>query len=90
VLHSITKIRKLAEEYNKTLWASDPRFNRSVTLLHRDGSIEHYDSAFLLQRDGYVVCFTEHHGHHIDHVDELLHYFQSERKRLPIEELIND
>jgi hypothetical protein len=85
----IKEIRKLAEEYNVKLLASDPRFQRAVTLFHIDGSVVHYDGAFLLQKDGYIICFTEHHGMHIDHQDELLKYWQVEQKRLPIEELLN-
>jgi hypothetical protein len=81
-------IRTIAEAYDHQLLATDPRFRRSVTLMHEDGSFLHFDSAFLLRiRSEWIVCFTEHHGLHIYHADDLMRYWESEQRRTPIEEL---
>lgn len=95
----IKNIRKIAEAYDKKLLANDPRFRREVTIIHQDGSINHYDSAFLMkiadvhinhlsiEERYWIVCFTEHHSLHIEHSDDLLLYWESERRHQPIEEL---
>ena len=81
-------IRTIAEAYDHQLLATDPRFRRSCTLMHEDGSYLHFDSAFLLHiRKEWVACFTEHHGLHIYHVDDLTRYWESEARHLPIEDL---
>jgi hypothetical protein len=85
---SLKKIRAQVEEYDKKLLANDPRFRREVTMIHEDGSFEHYDSAFLMCVDSsWIVCFTEHHGLRINHADDLLLYWESDRRHEPIEEL---
>jgi len=95
----LKKIRKIAESYDKKLLANDPRFRREVSIIHEDGSINHYDSAFLMKiadnhisqlttKESYwIICFTEHHGLHIEHSDDLLLYWESKKLHLPIEEL---
>jgi len=84
----LKKIRLIAEAYDHQLLATDARFGREVTLIHEDGSMTHYESAFLLRIQGsWIVCFTEHHGLHIYHADDLHLYWESERRRQPIEEL---
>jgi len=81
-------IRRIAEAYDHHLLATDPRFRREVTLIHEDGSITHFDSSFLLRiRTEWIVAFTEHHGLHIYHQDDLLLFWESERRHVPIEEL---
>jgi hypothetical protein len=95
----LRKVRKVAEDYDAKLPASDPRFQREVTLIHEDGSVVHYNSAFLMkmadshvsllttENSFWIICFTEHHGLHIDHSDDLLLYWESERRHQTIEEL---
>lgn len=84
----LKKIRAKAEEYDKKLRADDPRFRREVTIIHVDGTVTHYDSAFLMRIESvWIACFTEHHGLHIEHTDELLLYWEAERRREPVEEL---
>ena len=46
---SLKDLRKIAEDYNGKLLSTDPRFKRSVTLIHMDGSFFHYSHAFLMQ-----------------------------------------
>jgi hypothetical protein len=90
----LKKIRAKAEEYDKSLTASDPRFLRDVTIIHTDATITHYRNAFLMivkddkdTRWSWVVCFTEHHGLHIEHSDELYSYWESERRYEDFEEI---
>lgn len=92
-------VRKVAEAYDKKLRANDPRFRRQVHIIHEDGSVTNYDSAFLMkiadkhvtmQTSDYsywIVCFTEHHGLHINHSDDLLLYWESQKLYLDIEEI---
>jgi hypothetical protein len=85
---NLKKIRQLVEEYDAKLLANDPRFRREAHLIHEDGTVEHYDSAFLMRvESSWIVCFTEHHGLRINHTDDLLLYWESERRHSPIEEL---
>lgn len=85
---SLKKIREKAEEYDKQLLATDPRFRRNVILEHEDGSYMHYDSAFLMRVESeWIACFTEHHGVHIYHASDLFAYSEYERRYVALEEL---
>lgn len=85
---SFKVVSKIAQAYDHQLRADDPRFRRDVTLIHEDGSYIHFDSAFLLRvRDSWIVAFTEHHGLHIYNDDDLLSYWESERRREPIQSM---
>jgi hypothetical protein len=82
------KIRQIAEDYDAKLLATDPRFRREVTLVHTDGSIMHYNSAFLMRIQGtWIAVFTEHHRLMVYDADDLMLYWESERRHEPIEEL---
>lgn len=84
----LKKIREIAEEYDTKLLATDPRFRRSVTLNHEDGSHLHFDSAFLMRiQSVWIACFTEHHGVFVYHADDLSSYEEQEPRHAPIEEL---
>lgn len=84
----LKKIRVIAEAYDHQLLATDPRFRRSVTLMHEDGSYLHFDSAFLMRiQSEWIACFTEHHGLHIYHVDDLTNYWEAEDRHVTIEEM---
>lgn len=84
----LRKIRAIAEEYDTKLLATDPRFRRSVTMNHMDGTYLHYDSAFLMRIEStWIACFTEHHGVLVYHSDDLNSYSELEPRHQPIEEL---
>lgn len=84
----LKKIREKAEEYDKTLLATDPRFRRTVIMHHEDGSYLQYDNAFLMRAEReWIVCFTEHHGVHVYHADDLFAYSEYERRYVDLEEL---
>lgn len=86
---SLKDIRDKSEAYDKALRADDPRFNRSVLVIHIDGSVIFYKSAFLMRAgDGWIVTFTEHHGIHFNHEDELMRHYELVQSHEPIEELI--
>ncbi len=80
-------IRKKTDEYDAKLLATDPRFRRSVTMIHQDGSYLHFDSAFLMRTGDWIACFTEHHGTHVYHYEDLQTYWESEVRRDAIEEM---
>lgn len=76
----LREVQKKAEAYDATLLATDPRFRRVVILEHEDGSYLQYDRAFLMMHEKqWLVCFTEHHGFHVYHTDDLFAYSQYER-----------
>ena len=84
----LRKIREKAEAYDKNLLATDPRFRRSVVIAHEDGTHLQFESAFLLRIESvWIACFTEHHGVHVYHVEDLANYSEFERRYVPIEEL---
>jgi len=83
----LKKIREKAEEYDKKLLATDPRFRRAVTIQHEDGSILYFNHAFLARIDDWVACFTEHHGVHVYHSDDLYSYEEHTRRHEAIEVL---
>lgn len=75
----LKKIRERAEEYDKQLLATDPRFRRSVTLSHEDGSHFYFEEAFLMRVEWeWIVCFTGHHGVHVYHSDDLSAFHEME------------
>jgi len=87
---SLKDLRKIAEDYNGKLLSTDPRFKRSVTLIHMDGSFFHYSHAFLMQAgptNSWVIVFTEHHGVHIYDIEDFRSFYQSERSHETLEEL---
>lgn len=76
----LQKIRQKAEAYDATLLATDLRFRRVVILEHEDGSYLQFDRAFLMMCEReWLICFTEHHGFHVYHKDDLFAYSQYER-----------
>ena len=84
----LRKIREKAEAYDQTLLATDPRFRRNVVIEHEDGTYLHFDSAFLMRVESeWIACFTEHHGVHVYHADDLFAYSEYERRYVALEEL---
>ena len=72
---------EVAEKYNKTLLATDPRFNRTTIIQHEDGSHFLFMNAFAcsyqakphptLGEQNFILVFTEHHGIHVYDKDEV-------------------
>lgn len=76
-----------AGEYDDELLATDPRFKRSVLLVHEDGSIFHIDSAFLMQKGQFVFMFSEHHSYRVFDKSDLLSFIEVKKDHTPIQEL---
>lgn len=53
----------------------------NVDLDHRDGSKLHFAGAFLFTYDGWLGCFTQRHGFHIYHSNDLKWYNCSAAKK---------
>lgn len=67
----------MVDAYENLLRADDPRFSRKVSLIHEDGCTMYFDSAFLMYVDKvWLAVFTEHHGAHVYHIDDLTSYEQ--------------
>jgi hypothetical protein len=79
--------KEYADKYDASLLATDPRFRRSVLLIHEDGSIFHINSAFLMQKDEWLFVFSEHHSYRVFGKDDLLSYSEMNRIYTQIEEL---
>lgn len=69
---SYKKLLEEAAEYDKSLKATDKRLQGYVHLVHQDGSTFYWASAFLLTTGDFWVIFTEHHGFHVYHKDDVL------------------
>ena len=71
-----------AEQEDFRLRADDNRFNRFVYVVHEDGSMMFYQSAFVVRcplDKNFVGIFTEHHGFFVEALDDLrvLHVLES-------------
>ncbi len=82
-----------AEEEDKKLRADDNRFNYFVYMVHEDGSTMLYTSAFAVRypkvsggvsgaENDFVCIFTEHHGFHVEAMDDLRVLHMLERVEL--------
>lgn len=81
------RILQIARDYNVDLRADDPRFQRSVTVHHGDGSTFHFKYAFALELDegdGWLFVFTEHNKFHVFSKGDLNGWWQYDR--IPIEQ----
>lgn len=99
----LKKIRKFVEQYDAKLLATDKRFRKAVHVIHEEGTTMFFENAFLMKKtvkippeklsrigpdeDIWIIIFTEHHGFHIYHKDDLSSYFEYERSYKPLEEL---
>lgn len=77
-----------AGAYDNNLLATDPRFGRSVLIVHEDGSIFHIDSAFLMQQDTWLFMFSEHFSYKVFSKGDLLSFTELKKSHDPIEELL--
>lgn len=78
---------KLAQKYNETLLCTDPRLHNAVHVFVDDGSTFMWQNAFLMSKDDYIIIFTEHHGFHVYHKDDV-EYMQFQRMYDKVEELL--
>lgn len=75
----VREVRAKVDAYDRTLLATDARFRRHVSVIHEDGSVLYFDSAFLMRvGEPWLAIFTEHHGCHVYHVEDLVSYSQLE------------
>ena len=88
------KAQAVAERYDKELKATDSRFNFCVRVIHEEGSIFFFESAFLMQwtenaaeRQGWLLVFTEHQGVHVFDFDDLHSYDQYSKVPLSLQVL---
>ena len=73
----IETVDGLARDINRKLLATDKRFRRRVILIHRDGSFEFIDSAFLLRHTihyRWVMVFAEHRKPVVYEADQLRYF----------------
>jgi len=76
----LSRVRKIAEGYDKTLKATDPRFYRNVMIKHQDeGTVLTYDNAFALKYGEWFMIFAEHHDTQVYHENDVDIYQRGER-----------
>lgn len=68
------EIKRWSSEYNNQLKCTDHRFRYNCRIIHRDKSSLFLTSAFLVQKENWLCCFTEHHGVFIYDKDDLINY----------------
>lgn len=81
----IKRIRERVKEYDAKLRADDPRFRRSVQVIHEEGTTMYFEWAFAVKVDSFYVIFTEHHETFVYSNDEVQVIQRGER--IPVEEL---
>jgi len=81
----IKQVRARVKEYDAKLRADDPRFRRSVQVIHEEGTTMYFEWAFVVKVDNFYVIFAEHHEMLIYSDDEVQVIQRGER--IPVEEL---
>ncbi len=76
--HSVREANAKLCEIGATLQAGD--FTGSVFLVTRD-SVQIYDNALAKRYGEWVLIWTEHHGYHVQHEDELVSFRLIEKGR---------
>jgi hypothetical protein len=71
---TLEEVYKRTGEYDDTLRTDDPRFERSVLLVHGDGSILIVNQAFLMRYEDWIIVFSQHHSFHAYAHDKLVSY----------------
>lgn len=66
------EVEAWSAEQSGKLKATDSRFNHKVSIVHEDGSVFILMDAFFVERDGYVVVFSEHRNTVIFLKEELI------------------
>lgn len=67
---AIEAFQKMQEIKGK-LTAYDFHYTKWVQVLHEDGSFQNFESAFVLSFGPYRLVFTEHHGDHFYHREDV-------------------
>jgi hypothetical protein len=62
---------KAAQEHEKTLSSYAFSGYEIVVIIHEEGSVLVFRSAFALEYGAYLLIFTEHHNYHVYHKNEL-------------------
>lgn len=70
----LKEIKRIANEYDNKLLTTDPRFQRSVMIIHQDGSVFFFQRAFMLKKDDWLIIFSGHHGVHIYDKTDVVDY----------------
>lgn len=73
-LTSYKEAQTVAKETDKKLTAYDFNPYSMVEIIHEEGTILHYKSAFTKEWKDWVFVFTEHHGTHVYHISDLKDY----------------
>jgi hypothetical protein len=68
---AIAKRVNRSREHLNAVGLQAPDFDRAVTVRHRDGSVLVYRHAFTVALDDYHGVFTEHHGYHVFHREDV-------------------
>lgn len=75
-------------KYMVSLGAADPRFKRTVKVIHQDGSIFVLTHAFIaFDEENYFIVIPEHHDVHIFYKHDL-HDWEELDPKYPIQELM--
>ena len=74
----MTKVDKWAKAIDNNLKAIDFEPNRFVMVEDEDGSRFLFVSSFVVEKEGFWVVFTEHHGYHIFDKDAMVSKFTQE------------
>jgi hypothetical protein len=74
----MTKVDEWAKTIDNNLKAIDFEPNRFVVVEHEDGSRFLFASSFIVEKDGFQVVFTEHHGYHIFDKNTMVSKFTQE------------
>ncbi|NIQ15816.1 MAG: hypothetical protein GTO02_15895, partial [Candidatus Dadabacteria bacterium] len=69
---------QVAKETELSAYDFDPY--SLVEIVHEEGTILHYKSAFIKEWKDYILVFTEHHGTHVYHKSDLHDYATYIRK----------
>lgn len=67
----LREARQRAQEIDDKLTAYDFQHGSRVYVKHEDGTELDFNSAFLQKDDEWVYIFTEHHGFHVYHLEDL-------------------
>lgn len=70
-MHSYKEAEQVAKEIDKKLSAYDFNPYSLTEIIHEEGTILHYRSAFAKEWQDWIFVFTEHHGTHVYHKSDL-------------------
>jgi hypothetical protein len=86
------QVHEKARKIDETLRADNWIFRHSVKIIHEEGTILSFECAGVvdLEDDGWLAVFTEHHGFHVYHKDDLegiITYLNLQRNPFTLSEL---